>query len=121
METINTKNNPKYILKEDSGQGKSTWVLKIEDDSWQKIKHLFDAAGRPSSDLIKKIPFGNYVWDLYSQEYSISGDRVMHKIYGVCGDYTFGNAPTFYKQKLRGNKRAAKHVFEHFIKTFLND
>lgn len=120
MKEINVNNHSNCIFKEDSGQGKSTWVLKVENDGWQKIKHLFDASGRPASELIKRIPFEKYAWDLYSQEYSISGN-VVHKIYGVCGDYTFGNAPTFYQQKLRGNKRAAKYVFEHFIKTFLND
>jgi hypothetical protein len=43
----------------------------------------------------------------------------MHKIYGVSGDYTFGNAPTYYQQKLRGNKKAAKEVFDIFVNKFL--
>jgi hypothetical protein len=39
---------------------------------------------------------------------------------GVSGDWTFGNAPTFYQQKHRGNKKAAKAVFDWFIKKYLD-
>jgi hypothetical protein len=70
--------------------------------------------------IVDPIPSQNKVWDLYVQIYSPMSGKPMYKIYGVSGDWTFGNAPTFYQQKLSGNKRAAKYVFDYFIKTFLN-
>ena len=107
-----------YTLKDDSGQGKPTMVLKLEPSAWEKVKHLFDDAGRPNSEDVKRIPSQNSIWDLHAQSYQ-QGGVTIHKIYGVSGDYTFGNAPTFYQQKLRGNKKAAKMVFDYFINKFL--
>jgi len=107
-----------YELKDDSGQGKATIVLKLDSDAWEKVKNLFDDAGRPISNEIKGIKSQGYSWDLYSQSY-VQGGKTMHKIYGVSGDYTFGNAPTYYQQKLRGNKKAAKEVFDIFVNKFL--
>ena len=107
-----------YEYKDDSGGGKATKVLKLEPDTWEKVKDLFDDKGRPKSDDIKRIPSDNSVWDLYAQSYE-SGGKTIHKIYGVSGDYTFGNAPTYYQQKLRGNKKAAVRVFDYFINKYL--
>jgi hypothetical protein len=107
-----------FELKDDSGQGKATIVLKLEAAAWEKVKHLFDDAGRPIHEDVKRIPSQNSIWDLYAQTYTQNG-RPIRKIYGVSGDYTFGNAPTFYQQKLRGNKKAAKVVFDYFVNKFL--
>ena len=107
-----------YEYKDDSGGGKATKVLKLEPSSWEKVKDLFDEEGRPIHDDIKNIPSDKAIWDLYSQEYSIGG-KTIHKIYGVSGDYTFGNAPTYYQQKLRGNKKSATKVFDYFINKYL--
>lgn len=107
-----------YTYKEDSGDGKSTYVLKLGPDAWAKVKHLFDNEGRPKQELTR-ISAGRAVWNLYARTYT-SGGKVMHKIYGVSGDYTFGNAPTFYQQRLRGNKKAAKEVYDWFIKKYLS-
>jgi len=107
-----------YILKDDSGQGRPTIVLKLEPSAWDKVKHLFDDAGRPNHDGVKRIPAQGYTWDLYASNYMQDG-KVMHKIYGVSGDSTFGNAPTFYQQKYRGNKKAAKAVFDIFVNKYL--
>lgn len=107
-----------YILKDDSGQGRATIVLKLEPTAWEKVKHLFDDAGRPNHDDVKKIHAQGSTWDLYASPYQ-QGGVTIHKIYGVSGDYTFGNAPTFYQQKYRGNKKAAKTVFDIFVNKFL--
>ena len=107
-----------YELKDDSGQGKATMVLVLEPESWGKVKNLFDSDGRPVSDEIKKMPAQNTAWSLYAQEYT-KGGTTMHKIYGVSGDYTFGNAPTYFQQKLRGNKKAAKEVLTSFVNKYL--
>ncbi len=108
-----------YSYKEDTGAGRSTWVLKLENESWEKVKHLFDENGRPIDESIKRIPAQGSVWDLHVSSYYVQGDKLIHKLYGVSGDYTFGNAPTFYQQRLRGNKKAAKKVFDHFIDMYL--
>jgi len=108
-----------YTYKEDSGYGRSTWVLKLENESWEKVKHLFDENGRPIDESIKSISAANSAWTLYTSSYYVQADKLIHKIYGVSGDYTFGNAPTFYQQRLRGNKKAAKEVFDKFINTYL--
>lgn len=107
-----------YTYKEDSGGGKPTWVLKLGPGSWQKVKHLFDKEGRPTKEL-KNISAGRMSWDLYALSYQANG-KEMHRIYGASGDWTFGNAPTYYQQKHRGNKRAAKQVFDWFIKKYLD-
>jgi hypothetical protein len=106
-----------FELKDDSGQGKATIVLKLDPTAWEKVKHLFDDAGRPNHEDVKRIPSG-LIWDLYAQAYT-QGGKTIHKIYGVSGDYTFGNAPTYYQQKLRGNKKAARMVFDYFVNKFL--
>ena len=107
-----------YTYKEDSGGGRSTFVLKLGPSAWERVKHLFDKEGRPTKELTR-IPGANSVWNLHAQSYTIGG-KEMHKIYGVGGDYTFGNAPTFYQQKHRGNKKAAKEVYDRFIKKYLS-
>ena len=108
-----------YTYKEDSGGGKATWVLKLGPTSWNKVKHLFDKEGRPTLELTR-IPAARSVWSLYARGPYGQAGKEMHKIYGVSGDYTFGNAPTYYQQKLRGNKRAAKEVYDWFIKKYLD-
>ena len=108
-----------YEYKDDSGAGKPTKVLKLDNEAWEKVKDLFDDKGRPKSDEIKRIPSDNSIWDLYAQSYDNAGGKTIHKIYGVSGDYSFGNAPTYYQQKLSGNKKAAVRVFDYFIKKYL--
>lgn len=107
-----------YTYKEDSGGGKATWVLNLGPNSWNKVKHLFDKEGRPTQELTR-IKGGNAVWSLYAQRKPIKNKEV-YKIYGTSGDYTFGNAPTYYQQKYRGNKRAAKKVYDWFIEKYLD-
>jgi hypothetical protein len=108
------KDNQDFIYRKDSGAGRATMVLKLKPNAWEKVKHLFDEAGRPKSNEIKRIPFDGKVWDLYSKS---MGN--LHKIYGVSGDWTFGNAPLFYQQRHRGNIKAAKHIFDMFIEKYL--
>lgn len=111
-----------FTFKEDSGQGKSTWVLKLGPQSWKKVKRLFDEDGRPKHPSVKKISnqIDRYAWDLHAQKY-MQGGKEMHKIYGVCGDFTFGNAPTFYNQALRGNKKVAKEILSNFIEKYIQE
>lgn len=115
-----SKLDENFIFREDSGSGRSTYVLKLDEESWKKVEYLFDEDGRPKDKAIKRIPANNAVWDLYAQKYKTINDKISVKIYGVSGDYTFGNAPTFYQQKLRGNKKAAKEVYTYFIEKYLS-
>jgi len=116
----NKKNvNETFTFKEDSGGGRSTYVLQLEEDSWEKVKHLFDDKGRPIDNDIKNLKYGGYKWSLYAQPIQSMNGNISVKIYGVSGDYTFGNAPTYYQQKLRGNKTPAKEIFTNFIDKYL--
>lgn len=116
----NVNESTDYELKDDSGQGKPTVVLILQQSSWDKVKHLFDDKGGPISGEIKKIPSQNVTWTLHAQPFKLrSKTEQSYKIYGVSGDYTFGNAPTYYNEKYRGNKKAAKEVFDIFINKFL--
>ena len=108
-----------FIYKKDSGDGKPTMILKLKPDAWEKVKHLFDKNGKPISDDVKNIKSSYGVWNLHAQSTINGSGEVIHKIYGVSGDYTFGNAPTYYNQKLRGNIRAAKPIFDQFIEKYL--
>lgn len=108
-----------FVYKKDSGGGKPTMILKLGPQSWEKVKDLFDDQGRPGKD-VSKIRVGPYVWSLYVKKY-IEDGKIIHQIYGVAGDFTFGNAPTFYQQKYRGNIKVAKVVFDWFIKKYLSD
>jgi hypothetical protein len=102
LEHINE--NTDYTYKEDSGGGKPTMVLKLE----------------PVDDEVKNLPINDkYKWGLYAQPTKYSDGITRYKIYGVSGDATFGNAPTYYQQKLRGNKKIAKKAFEWFIGKYL--
>ena len=108
-----------YTLKEDSGGGKPTWVLKLGSKTWKLVKHLFDKDGRPKNDGVKRIEgYSKYTWNLYAQKY-VSNGVEMHKIYGVCGTFTFGNAPTYCNQAERGNKKDAKVVLDYFISKYI--
>lgn len=107
------------VYKKDSGGGKPTMILKLGPQSWEKVKDLFDGQGRPGKD-VSKLPFERYLWSLHAQKYPSEG-KTMYKIYGTSGDSTFGNAPTFYQQKYRGNIKAAKYIFDWFIKKYLSD
>jgi hypothetical protein len=115
-EFINESND--FVYKDDSGSGKATKVLKLGPVAWEKVKDLFDTEGRPVSDDIRGIKFNRIPWSLNAYS-SVSGGKEIHKIYGVSGDYTFGNAPMYYQQSLRGNKRAATAFFDYFINKFL--
>jgi hypothetical protein len=115
----NAENKPLgYVFKRDSGSGRPTMVLKLKEEAWDLVKHLFDEDGRPNNQEVKRISYRGYVWDLYAYSYT-SNRKSMFKIYGVSGDWTFGNAPTYYQQRHRGNIRAAKEIFSSFISKYL--
>jgi hypothetical protein len=120
-ESINEADDSiQYVFKKDSGGGRPTMVLKLNQSAYDKVSHLFDDKGRPKSSEIQRIKAGNSVWDLYSQK-STSNAGPVYKIYGVSGDWTFGNAPTFYQQKHRGNIKAANTVLKSFIDKYLKN
>jgi hypothetical protein len=111
LEHINE--NTDYTYKEDSGGGKPTMVLKLEPEAWDNVKTLFDKDGRPVDDEVKNLPINDkYKWGLYAQPTKYSDGITRYKIYGVSGDATFGNAPTYYQ-------KIAKKAFEWFIGKYL--
>ncbi len=118
LNEMSVDGSPSYIYKRaKDSYGKATMALTIFSEDWHKIEHLFDEAGRPIDDTVKRIKTSNgWIWDLYVQSYN-SGKS--HRIYGVSGDYTFGLAPTYYRGAYAGNIRSAKEVFDKFIEMYL--
>ena len=112
-----------YTYKEDTGGGRAMWVLKLESEAWEKVKDLFT---KGESEKLTYADGRGHSWSLRALEYSSQNLRThrvrhIHKIYGVCGDYTFGNAPSFHNQAFRSNKKSAKVVFDKFIEEHLKD
>ena len=104
---------------------KVTWTLKMSEESYKKISKLFDKYGRPVDR--KKLTYNanGSAWTLYSLNYttftSASGKEKIKEyvIYGVSGDYKFGQASTYYQARLSGNIKAAKEVYDNFIKDYI--
>jgi hypothetical protein len=94
--------------------GKPSMNLTLKPEAWAKVKDMFDNEGRPISSEVKKIGASGSAWDIHVKK---AGDS--YKVYGVSGDFTFGNSPAFYPSKYRGNIRAAKTVLDKFIKDHL--
>ncbi len=120
MEGATIKKTDKFDFKEDGGSGKPTAVLVLSQTGWEKVSDMFDNMGRPKSSEIKGISDGgNFKWDLHVQPVKYASGETKYKIYGVSGNYTFGNAPTFYPRKGAGNKKSAMNVYSTFIDKFL--
>ena len=114
-----------YSLKEVKFQSlKPTWSLQLTKSGWEKVKHLFNENGTPISKDVE-YNINGYIWKLlidkpYKIHNNITNEEtVMYRVYGTCGDYTFGGAPTYYKSSLSGNKKTAKKVYDLFINEFL--
>lgn len=103
-----------FILKDTTISGKPTTTLRLGPGAWEKVKTFFDNEGRPKSPYTKGIAAAGFKWNLHAG--TIGGT---YRIYGVSGDYTFGNAPAFYPQRFSGNKKAAKIVLNSFVDKFL--
>jgi hypothetical protein len=120
VEGATIKKTDKFDFKEDGGSGKPTAVLVLSQNGGEKVSDMFDNMGRPKSSEIKGISDGgNFKWDLHVQPVKYASGETKYKIYGVSGNYTFGNAPTFYPRKGAGNKKSAMNVYSTFIDKFL--
>lgn len=96
--------------------GKSTFVLDLTQEEFDKIQHLFDDKGKPKDESVKDIKAQGYVWSLHLNR-KMQWNKYF--VYGVSGDHTFGRSPDSYPNSARGNKKAAKVVFEYFVKKYL--
>lgn len=108
---------PGVVLKKTKVGGKITWTLKMDEQAYKKIAKLFDEKGNPKDR--KKMTYtgpDNTGWIINSISATYSDGKKSYAIYGVSGDYTFGQSPTYYQSKLRGNIKAAKMVYDQFIK-----
>ena len=130
VEGTTIKKTDDFHLKEDSGNGRPTVVLSLSSSGWEKVSDMFDNMGRPKSSEIKGMSDGGFAtWELHVQpikvyKVNLSGvtdpdGEMRYKIYGVSGDYTFGNAPTYYQKRLAGNKKSAIKIYNKFIEKFL--
>lgn len=110
--------NESFAFKEDKGAGKPTYVLILDEMSYDRISHLFNKFGKPLNQNELTFSSEGSLWVLNIQKFK-SKQKDAYKVYGVSGDYTFGNAPTQYQQKFSGNKKAAKEIFSQFIDKYL--
>lgn len=108
-----------YTFYDSKGIGRnSTLVLKLNNEGYNKVKYLFDNNGRAKSNDLKDIKAEGSKWTLRIHSYKSSSGTMYH-IYGVSGDYTFGNAPAYYNSKYAGNKKAAIKILPMFIEKYL--
>ena len=98
---------------------KKTVGIRIFADNYRKIEHLFDEQGRPKKGKLS-YGFNGYKWTLFRGKPIIDVEGVNHgyNIYGVCGDFTFGNIPWFYNITNCGNIRAGKSVYKNFLEEY---
>jgi hypothetical protein len=112
--------NELYTLKETTYGGKPTWTLTLSPLGWEHVERMFDKGGRPLRDNLKNFSVNGYRWELRATyPLYVKDGPILRRIYGVCGDYTFGAAPMPHPESKSGNKRAAKQVFDEFIKKYL--
>jgi hypothetical protein len=90
-----------------------TLGMTVTSRAFSKFSHLFDYEGRPASEILH-FSHGGYAWKLYAHKIS-SGRITLIRIYGVCGDYSFGHTPSYMKSSLGGNKRAARAIYTEFL------
>jgi hypothetical protein len=113
--------NELYTLKETSYGGKPTWTLTLTLLGWEHVERMFDKDGRPLRNNLKQFSVNGYRWELRATHplWRQGNNTYARMIYGVCGDYTFGAAPMTHPESKSGNKRAAKQIFDEFIKKYL--
>lgn len=117
METIKTFEESDIEIK-DSISSPKTITLKIGEKSYNKIKKYFDD-GRPIGDTMN-FNSQNYKWSLNIRKIPYADKSLPNKwkVWGRSGDSTFGGAPDYFQSKLSGNKKAAKDVYNQFIKKY---
>ena len=101
-----------------------TWSLILTQSGWDKVKDLFDERGYGINKYDVDIPHKSTLWTLQATLPFVSinpetnEESFRVRIYGHSGDFSFGGAP-HRQNRLSGNKRAAKYVYNEFIKKHL--
>lgn len=103
------------ITVKDMKFSKPTLGMLVTPRAFSKFSHLFDEQGRPASEILH-FSHNGYAWKLHSHRItSVSSEIARIRIYGVCGDYSFGHTPSYMKSSLGGNKRAARAIYTEFL------
>jgi len=111
-----------YEYKETKVGGKSTWVLTLTDQGLKKVKQDFEQTSKffqgDDTYSFKGTAWTLSIWsDL--KIYGADGEQVpSYRMFGTSGDYSFGAFPAYFSTRYAGNKRAAKSVFDEFIKKY---
>ena len=113
-----TIKNDYYTFKRYENNKRPTMTLNLTKLGYDKIKHLFNDKGYPISDMIKSINYNSYIWTLYLRMNINKQEN--YRIYGTCGDWSFGIAAGYYQHSRTGNIKAATAILTRFIEKYLN-
>lgn len=110
-----------YKLKELKYSNRKTLSLILDHTSYQKVEHLFYDDGRPKILVGCEFSFKGYLWTLYMRKMfkDATKQKPLYKIYGVCGDSTFGELPWYYSDSRCGNIRAARYCLNKFLERWI--
>jgi hypothetical protein len=102
---------------------KKSVTLKLNEEQFSQIKHLFNEQGQPiSKDL--DFNYNGYKWTIGRTKNVVvveGKETNRYSLFGTCGDSTFGSVPWYFRQQYYGNIRAGKEILEKFIeKYFIN-
>jgi hypothetical protein len=103
-----------YQIRETKINSKKAIILQLTDAGLAKVKKDFKDNGK-FLDHKKEYSAGGYAWKLSIWKQKM-GDY--YKMFATSGDYTFGSFPAFFNTKLSGNIKAAKDVYNQFIKEY---
>lgn len=109
-------------------KGTPTWKLKVYQEAWERIKHLYAATagvGHERRDLIPQYyDSEKRLWKLEARTY-YPYDGTCYNIYGVHNsdykEWTFGDAPNFYYSDAMVSAWVAKEIFDKFIREHLSN
>lgn len=103
-----------YNKRETKIGSKKAFILQLTEAGLAKVKKDFNNNGK-FLDHKKEYNSGGYAWKLSIWKEKRSN---YYKMFGTSGDYTFGSFPAFFRTKLSGNIKAAKDVYNQFIKEY---
>jgi len=111
-----------YEYKETKVRGKATWVLTLTEQGLNKVKHDFERDSQFFQGTAE-YSFNATSWKLLIwadlKIYGADGKKQpSYRMFGLSGDYSFGAFPSDMNKRYAGNKKAAKSIFDEFIKKY---
>ena len=102
---------------------KKSVTLKLSEEQFSKISHLFNEQGKP---IYKELDFNHngYKWTIGRSKHIavVEGQEInSYSLFGTCGDSTFGTVPWYFRQQYYGNIRAGREILGKFIEKYFID